>query len=67
MTRQEYLNRPLIKDVITMDKLIENICSACHCGKCKAQRYLDSEIQNLRNYVTRANCAMTILKLPAQT
>ena len=48
MTRQEYLNRPLIKDVITMDKLIENICSACHCGKCKAQRYLDSEIQNLR-------------------
>ena len=36
MTRQEYLNRPLIKDVITMDKLIENICSACHCGKCKA-------------------------------
>lgn len=48
MTRQEYLNRPLIKDVITMDKLIEKICSACHCGKCKAQRYLDSEIQNLR-------------------
>ena len=31
-----------------MDKLINNICSACHCGKCKAQKYLDSEIQNLR-------------------
>lgn len=31
-----------------MDKLINNICSACHCGKRKAQRYLDSEIQNLR-------------------
>lgn len=70
MTRQEYLNRPLIKDVITMDKLIENICSACHCGKCKAQRYLDTSIRKYRtsgNYVTRANCAMTILKLPAQT
>ena len=62
MTRQEYLNRPLIKDVITMDKLIENICSACHCGKCKAQRYLDSEIQNLRELRDQNTLAAELLR-----
>ena len=67
MTRQEYLNRPLIKDVITMDKLIENICSAAIAVNA---RHKDTSIRKYRtsgNYVTRANCAMTILKLPAQT
>ena len=28
--------------------IIENICSACHCGERRAEEYLAAELRNLR-------------------
>ena len=45
--------------------IIENICTACHCGERRAEEYLAAELRNLRELGMPVRCATAILKRPA--
>ena len=45
--------------------IIENICSACHCGERRAEEYLAAALRNLRgNCGMPVRCVTAILKRP---